>query len=259
MSQKSKDALEAGGERIAKYLSRAGICSRRDAERLIEEGRIRVDGEIITNPATHVSDANVIKVDQGQVGKKPPVRLFLFHKPVGLITTTNDPEGRTTIFDVLPRTMPRVLSIGRLDLNTEGLLLLTNDGTLKRELELPSTGWVRTYRVRVMGAVYEDRLQKLRRGITYEGVKYAPMEVRLEKAQESANTWLIVSLTEGKNREIRRVMEAIGLQVNRLVRISYGPFKLGKLKRGEITEIKPAIVKSYLPKPLAKKLYPSKK
>ncbi len=255
MSQKSKDALEAGGERIAKYLSRAGICSRRDAERLIDEGRIRVDGEIITNPATFVSDANVIKVDNGSVGKKQPIRLFLFHKPVGLITTTNDPQGRPTIFDVLPRTMPRVLSVGRLDLNTEGLLLLTNDGALKRELELPSTGWIRSYRVRVKGAVYEDRLQKLRRGLRYEGVQYAPMDVRLEKAQEAANVWLTVSLAEGKNREIRKAFEAIGCQVNRLIRTSYGPFKLGKIKRGQIIEVKQAMIKSYLPKDMAKKLF----
>ncbi len=255
MSKKTRDALEEGGERIAKYLSRAGICSRRDAERLIAEGRIRVDGEIVTNPATHVSDANVIKVDNGNVGKKQPPRLFLFHKPTGLITTTNDPQGRPTVFDVMPRTMPRVLSVGRLDLNTEGLLLMTNDGALKRYLELPDTGWVRTYRVRVMGAVYEDRLERVRRGITIDGVKYGKMTVKLEKAQTSANTWLVLSLAEGKNREVRKVLGAIGLQVNRLIRISYGPFKLGKIARGEIIEIKPDIVKQNLPKDLVKQIY----
>ena len=256
MSKKSKDALEQGGERIAKYLSRAGMCSRREAEALIEEGRIRVDGEIITNPATHVSDANVIKIDNGKrVGKKQPPRLFLFHKPVGLITTTNDPQGRPTVFDVMPRTMPRVLSVGRLDLNTEGLLLMTNDGALKRYLEMPDTGWVRTYRVRVMGAVYEDRLQRVRRGITIDGIKYGQMTVELEKEQTSANTWLKLSLTEGKNREVRKVLDAIGLRVNRLVRVSYGPFKLGKIKRGEIIEIKSDIVKSYLPKELVQQIY----
>ena len=255
MGKKTKDLLEESGERIAKYLSRAGICSRRDAERLIAEGRVRVDGEVITNPATHVSDINVIKVDNGSVGKKQPPRLFLFHKPVGLITTTNDPQGRPTVFDVMPRTMPRVLSVGRLDINTEGLLLMTNDGGLKRYLELPDTGWVRTYRVRVMGSVYEDRLERVRRGITIEGIKYGPMTVRQEKAQTSANTWLVVSLTEGKNREVRKVLEAIGLRVNRLIRTSYGPFKLGKIARGEIIEIKPDIVKQNLPKAVAKQIF----
>lgn len=255
MSQKSKEAFENAGERIAKYLSRAGICSRREAEALIEEGRIRVDGEIVTNPATFVTDANVIKVDKEKVGKKQPPRLFLFNKPDGLITTTNDPQGRPTVFDALPRTMPRVLSVGRLDLNTEGLLLMTNDGELKRFLELPDTGWVRTYRVRVNGPIYEDRLERVRRGITVDGIKYGKMEVRLEKAQASANTWLIVSLTEGKNREIRKAFEQIGLRVNRLIRLSYGPFRLGKLKRGEIIEVKPDIVRSYLPKEIVKKIY----
>lgn len=255
MSKKSKELLEEGGERIAKYLSRAGICSRRDAERLINEGRIRVDGEIVTNPATFVSDANVIKVDGGSVAKKQPVRLFLFHKPVGLLTTTNDPQGRPTVYDVMPRTMPRVMSVGRLDMNTEGLLLMTNDGGFKRYLELPTTGWVRTYRVRVMGAIYQDRLERAKRGMTINGIKYGKMDIRLEKAQTSANTWLIISLTEGKNREVRRVMEAIGLNVNRLIRVSYGPFKLGNIKRGEIIEIKPEIVKQNLPKAVAKEIF----
>lgn len=247
--------MEEGGERIAKYLSRAGICSRRDAERLINEGRIRVDGDIVTNPATFVSDANVIKVDNGAIGKKEPTRVFLFHKPVGLLTTTNDPQGRPTIFDVMPRTMPRVLSVGRLDMNTEGLLLLTNDGALKRYFELPSTELVRTYRVRVMGSIYEDRLERLRRGITVNGIKYGKMSVRLEKAQTSANTWLILSLTEGKNREVRKALDAIGLRVNRLIRISYGPFKLGKLNRGDIIEVKPDTVKKGLPKEMVKQIY----
>lgn len=255
MAKKTQDLMQENGERIAKYLSRAGICSRREAERLIDEGRVRVDGEIVTNPATFVTEANVIKVDNGKVGKKVPPRLFLFNKPVGLITTTNDPKGRPTVFEALPRTMPRVLSVGRLDLNTEGLLLLTNDGELKRYMELPETGWVRTYRVRVMGAIFQDRLERVRRGITIDGIKYGPMEVRLEKEQSSANTWLIVSLTEGKNREIRKVMDAVGLTVNRLIRLSYGPFKLGKLGRGEIIEIRPDMVRKNLPKDVAKKIF----
>ena len=247
--------IEIPGERIAKYLARAGICSRREAEELIVQGRVRVNGEIIDTPATIVSDADDIRVDQGQKVKKEAPRVFLFHKPAGLLTATKDPRGRPTIFDVMPRTMPRVVSVGRLDMNTEGLILLTNDGEIKRLLELPSTGWVRTYRARVHGTVNVDRLDKMKKGMTVKGVKYGPVTANLEKAQQSANSWVQVSLTEGKNREVRNLMKAVHLDVNRLIRTSYGPFQLGKLPRGAIIEVKTKALKEQLPKALVDKIF----
>jgi 23S rRNA pseudouridine2605 synthase len=247
--------IDIPGERIAKYLARAGICSRREAEDLIVQGRVRVNGEIIDSPATFVSDADDIRVDSGKKIKKEIPRLFLFHKPVGLLTATKDPRGRPTIFDVMPRTMPRVVSVGRLDMNTEGLILLTNDGEIKRYLELPSTGWVRSYRARVHGTVNVDRLDKLKKGMVVKSVKYGPVIAKLEKAQQSANSWVQLSLTEGKNREVRNLMKAIHLDVNRLIRTSYGPFQLGKLPRGAIIEVKTKALREQLPKALVDKIF----
>lgn len=247
--------IQIPGERIAKYLARAGICSRREAEDLITQGRVRVNGERIDTPATIVSDVDDIRIDNGKKVKKEPPRLFLFHKPAGLLTATKDPRGRPTIFDVMPRTMPRVVSVGRLDMNTEGLILLTNDGEIKRYLELPSTGWVRSYRARVHGTVNVDRLERMKKGMVVDGVKYGPVFAKLEKAQQSSNSWVNVSLTEGKNREVRNLMKAIHLDVNRLIRLSYGPFQLGKLPRGAIIEVKTKTLKEQLPKALVEKLF----
>ncbi len=250
-----KREIEIPGERIAKYMARAGTCSRREAEQLIIEGRVRVNGEIIDSPATFVSDADDIRIDSGKKIKKEIPRLFMFHKPAGLLTATKDPRGRPTIFDVMPRTMPRVISVGRLDMNTEGLILLTNDGEIKRYLELPSTGWIRKYRARVHGTVNVERLERMKKGMTVNGVKYGPIHAKLEKAQQSANSWVQVSLTEGKNREVRNVMKAIHLDVNRLIRTSYGPFQLGKLPRGAIVEISTKALKEQLPKELINKIF----
>ena len=233
------------GDRIAKVLSRAGIASRRDAERMIEAGRVAVNGKVITSPALNVTDADRITVDGKAVGPAEPARMWLYHKPAGLVTTERDEKGRETIFDALPEDMPRVMSIGRLDLNSEGLLLLTNDGTLKRKLELPSTGWLRRYRVRVNGRPTEDVLEPLRKGIIAEGEPFQPMEVVLDR-QKGANAWLTVGLREGKNREIRRAMDAIGLSVNRLIRVSYGPFQLGDLKPGAVEEIRRKVLRDQL-------------
>lgn len=233
------------GERIAKTLSRAGIASRREAERMIEDGRVSVNGKTIYSPALNVTGKDRISVDGKPVAAAEPPRLWLFHKPVGLVTSTKDEKGRQTVFDALPTEMPRVMSIGRLDISSEGLLLLTNDGELKRKLELPSTGWLRRYRVRVKGTPEEAALEPLRKGIEVEGIRYQPMEVTLDR-QQGANAWLTVSIKEGKNREIRRTMEAIGLAVNRLIRISYGPFQLGNLKSGEVEEIKRRVLREQL-------------
>ncbi len=240
------------GERIAKVLSRAGIASRRDCERLILEGRVRRNGEVVASPAVNVLPADRLEVDGRRVAEAEPTRLWLFHKPAGLVTTERDEEGRETVFDALPPEMPRVMSVGRLDLTSEGLLLLTNDGEAKRRLELPSTGWLRRYRVRINGALSEDSLDELRRGITVDGFDYEPMEVEFDR-QQGANAWLTVGLREGKNREIRRVMEHLGVQVNRLIRVSYGPFQLGNLPSGEVEEVRPKVVRDQLGLGLAPK------
>lgn len=228
---------ESKGERIAKVMARAGLCSRRDAEKWIEAGRVKVNGKVLTSPALAVTPADTIEVDGEKLKEAEKTRLFLFHKPEGLVTTNRDEKGRKTIFDALPKEIGRVVTVGRLDLNTEGLLLLTNDGELSRYLELPATGWVRKYRVRAHGRVSQERLDKLKDGMKYEGVKYGPIDAKLESSQGS-NTWIEVSLTEGKNREVRNVMEALGLQVNRLIRLSYGPFQLGQMPKGAVLEIK---------------------
>ncbi|MCF8485899.1 MAG: pseudouridine synthase [Rhodobacteraceae bacterium] len=233
------------GERIAKVLSRAGISSRREAERLIESGEVQVNGKTITSAALNVTSRDKITVSGEPVGAPEPARLWLYYKPEGLVTSASDEKGRETVFDHLPPELPRVMSVGRLDLNSEGLLLLTNDGALKRQLELPSTGWLRKYRVRVKGNPTDPELEPLRRGITVEGERFLPMEVVLDRHQGS-NAWLTVGLREGKNREIRRAINAIGMIVNRLIRISYGPFRLNDMKPGEVEEVRARILRDQL-------------
>lgn len=224
------------GDRIAKVLARSGVCSRREAERWIEAGRISVNGEVLTSPALNVTGKDVILVDGKPLPKKEPMRAWRYNKPRGLVTTHNDPEGRPTVFDNLPDDLPRVVSVGRLDINTEGLLLLTNDGELSRLLELPSTGWVRRYRVRVFGKVTQAELDRLKKGIVVEGVRYQATEAMMQR-QANDNSWILIGLREGKNREVKRMMEHLGLKVSRLIRMSYGPFQLGNLPSGEVEEI----------------------
>ena len=224
-------------ERIAKRLAHAGIASRREAERMIEDGRVKVNGVKLTSPAFTVSDDDVIVVDGNVVSEKPATRLWRYHKPAGLVTTARDPQGRPTVFEHLPKDLGRVISVGRLDLSSEGLLLLTNNGELSRHLELPSTGWTRRYRVRVHGEVTRDKIDALAAGLTVDGIRYGPIEVSTDKKQDRANVWLDVALKEGKNREIRRVMEAVDLVVNRLIRVSYGPFQLGNMEPGTVDEV----------------------
>ena len=240
------------GERIAKVMARAGLCSRRDAERWIAAKRVEVNGKVIDSPALNVTDSDRIIVDGKQLPGAESTRLFLYHKPPGLVTTHRDEKGRETVFDHLPSHLPRVVSVGRLDLNTEGLLLLTNDGGLARFLELPDTGWARKYRVRVHGKVNPKRLESLKKGITVDGVRYKSIDAQLEEATDEkaqgANSWLSITLREGKNREIRRVMEALGLKVTRLIRTDYGPFSLGKMQRGAVNEIKTDVMKHQLVK-----------
>ncbi|WP_212525416.1 pseudouridine synthase [Actibacterium sp. MT2.3-13A] len=233
------------GDRIAKVLARAGVASRREAERMIEAGRVSVNGKKITSPALNVTESDKISVDGQPLAEAEPPRLWLYHKPAGLVTTARDEKGRPTVFDNLPEGMPRVMSVGRLDLNSEGLLLLTNDGEIKRRLELPTTGWLRKYRVRVKGAPTDEMLEPLRKGLTVDGERFQPMEVTLDR-QQGANAWLTIGLREGRNREIRRAAEAVGLTVNRLIRVSYGPFRLGDLKEGEVEEIKGRVLRDQL-------------
>ncbi|WP_171167082.1 MULTISPECIES: pseudouridine synthase [unclassified Ruegeria] len=233
------------GDRIAKVLARAGVASRREAERMIEAGRVAVNGKTIDSPALNVTAKDKIAVDGRPVSEPEPSRLWLYHKPAGLVTTTRDEKGRETIFDKLPDDMPRVMSVGRLDLNSEGLLLLTNDGGIKRKLELPSTGWLRKYRVRVNGRPKDEDFEPLRKGLVIEGERFQPMTVSLDR-QQGANAWLTIGLREGKNREIRRAMEDIGFTVNRLLRVSYGPFQLGTLKQGEVEEVRRRVMRDQL-------------
>ncbi|MGE4314130.1 MAG: pseudouridine synthase [Pseudobdellovibrionaceae bacterium] len=233
-------------ERIAKVIAHAGICSRRDAEGLIAQGRVRLNGKVLDTPATLVSDADHIEVDGAPLPRKNATRLFMYHKPTGLVTTHKDERGRKTVFDALPKDLPRLVSVGRLDLNSEGLLLLTTDGELARYLELPATGWSRNYRVRVFGALDQKKLDSLKNGIEVEGVKYGPIIVKVEKSAPT-NSWLLVSLKEGKNREVRKVLGALGLEVSRLLRVSYGPFQLGQLPRGNIREVHTKTLKEQIP------------
>ena len=233
------------GDRIAKVLARAGIASRREAERMIEAGRVTVNGKTIDSPALNVTPSDRITVNGKPVAEPEPARLWLYHKPTGLVTTNRDEKGRPTIFDNLPEDMPRVMSVGRLDLNSEGLLLLTNDGGIKRKLELPSTGWLRKYRVRINGRPKDEDFAPLRQGLVIEGEKFQPMTVTLDR-QQGANAWLTIGLREGKNREIRRAIEDIGFTVNRLLRVSYGPFQLGNLKPGEVEEIRRRVLRDQL-------------
>jgi len=237
---------EARGERIAKYLSRAGVASRRDAEALIEAGRVRMNNVPVTHPAVFVTAGDLVVVDGKAVASPERTRLWRYHKPDGLVTTHKDPEGRPTVFEKLPAELPRVISVGRLDLTSEGLLLLTNDGALSRQLELPATGWLRRYRVRVHGGVDPAKLARLAEGMVVDGVKFGPIEAVVDSKQR-ANTWLSVSLREGKNREIRRVMDALLLPVTRLIRVAYGPFQLGNLPRGAVEEVNGKILREQVP------------
>jgi len=227
---------EDSPERIAKLLARAGLCSRRDAERWIAEGRVSVDGQVLTTPAVSVTADNDVRVDGKPLPTPERPRLWRYHKPAGLVTSHRDEKGRPTVFDALPKELPRLISVGRLDLSSEGLLLLTNDGALSRRLELPSTGWLRRYKVRVHGVVEPERLATLGKGITIAGVSYGPIRAELERVQGS-NAWVTFTLREGKNREVRRVLEHLGLQVTRLIRLAYGPFQLGNLARGAVAEV----------------------
>jgi 23S rRNA pseudouridine2605 synthase len=236
----------AAGERIAKFLARAGVASRRDAERMVAEGRVKLNNETVTHPATIVSKDDLIVVDGKPVDAPERTRLWRYHKPDGLMTTHRDPEGRPTVFEKLPAHLPRVVSIGRLDLNSEGLLLLTNDGALARRLELPATGWIRRYRVRVFGAVDPKALAALARGVSVDGVRYGPIEAGLD-SRKGDNCWLTVGLREGRNREVRRVMAHLGLHVSRLIRVSYGPFQLGQLARGAVEEVTGKVLREQLP------------
>ena len=233
------------GDRIAKILSRKGIASRRGAEKLILEGRVKVNGIIIDSPALNLTDKDMIMVDGNLVGKQESTRIWRYHKPLNLITSTKDDKGRTTVFESLPKSMPKVMSVGRLDINSEGLLLLTNDGALKRILELPSTGWIRKYRVRVQGRPTESTFKRLRTGMKVGADIFRPMEVIIDR-QQGANAWLTIGLREGKNREIRRALEEIGLRVSRLIRISYGPFQLLELRPGEVDEVKKRVMRDQL-------------
>ena len=232
-------------ERIAKRLARAGLCSRRVAETWIVDGRVRVNGVLLESPAFTVSQNDRIEVDGKPLAAKERTRLWLFHKPSGVVTTSNDPEGRRTVFDLFPEELPRVVTVGRLDINTEGLLLLTNDGGLARVLELPATGWLRRYRVRAHGRVSQQSLDSLRDGIAVDGILYGSIEATLDHEQ-GANTWLYVALREGKNREVKKVLGHLGLEVNRLIRVSFGPFQLGELPSGTIREIRSRTLREQL-------------
>jgi 23S rRNA pseudouridine2605 synthase len=234
-----------GGERIAKAMARAGLCSRREAEQWILAGRVKVNGVKLASPAKNVLPTDIISVDGKAMQAKDKTRLWRYHKPRGLLTTARDPQGRPTVFENLPKSLPRVVSVGRLDLNSEGLLLLTNDGELARKLELPATGWIRRYRVRVNGQVEVEHLNQMRKGLTVDGIRYGSVHASLDR-QQGDNAWLTMSLTEGKNREIRKLCGHFGWAVSRLIRLSYGPFQLGHLEKGEAEEVVGKVVKEQL-------------
>jgi 23S rRNA pseudouridine2605 synthase len=239
--------------RVAKAMARAGLCSRRDAERWIAEGRVTVNGQVLTSPARDVGPEDMVLVDGKPLPRIEPVQLWRYHKPRGLVTTHRDPQGRPTVFENLPEGMPRVISIGRLDFNTEGLLLLTTDGALARHLELPSTGWLRRYRVRAHGSITQADLDALKEGIEVEGVRYGPIEATLDRIQGS-NVWLTIGLREGKNREVRNILKSLKLDVNRLIRISYGPFQLLDLKPGEVEPVRRRVLIDQLGPRLSREL-----
>ncbi|MEX4007120.1 pseudouridine synthase [Neoaquamicrobium sediminum] len=248
--KREREAVEAGeetatSERIARRLARAGVASRRDAEEMIAAGRVRLNGKVLDTPAVNVGPRDRIELDGNEIPAIERTRLFLFHKPAGVVTTNRDPEGRTTVFDILPKKLPRLMTVGRLDINTEGLLLLTNDGGLSRVLELPATGWLRRYRVRVHGKVEPEALAALKDGIAVDGVFYGGVEATLDREQGS-NAWLTVGLREGKNREVKNILGALGLDVTRLIRLSYGPFQLGELAEGEVRELKGKLLRDQL-------------
>lgn len=232
-------------ERLAKFMARSGVCSRRDAEELIKQKRVTVNGEIIDTPAFKVEGSEKILLDGEKLPEIEQTRLWLYHKPAGLLTTHKDTEARATVFDHLPAGLPRVISVGRLDLNSEGLLLLTNNGELSRKLELPENGWSRRYKVRVHGFINKNKLADLAKGATVDGINYGPVKAELE-SQNGTNSWLVVTLNEGKNREVRKLMKSIGLEVARLIRLSYGPFQLGNLKKGEVREVPQKVLKEQL-------------
>jgi 23S rRNA pseudouridine2605 synthase len=243
----SEQKSSYAGDRIAKVMARAGVCSRRDAERMIADGRVAVNGRKLATPALNVTPRDQITVDGKPVGEPDPPRLWRYHKPAGLVTTNRDPQGRETVFQKLPASLPRVNAVGRLDINTEGLLLLTNDGGMKRFLELPSTGWLRRYRVRAFGKADEARLAALKKGIEIDGVNYRSIEATLDSKQ-GGNVWLTMALREGKNREIKKVLEALDLKVNRLIRLSFGPFQLGQLEPGRVEEVPRRVLRQQLGK-----------
>jgi len=236
-------------ERAAKVLARAGVASRREVEKLIESGRVALNGEVLTSPAVNVGEGDILTLDGKAVAEREPARLWRYHKPAGLITTHKDPKGRASVFDRLPPAMPRVISVGRLDLTSEGLLLLTNDGALAREFELPTSGLVRRYRARAFGRATQEKLDLLKDGITVDGVAYGPIQAHLDGGKGS-NIWISLALAEGKNREVRKVLEAVGLKVNRLIRTAYGPFELGTLASGEVDEIPAKRVRQLLKGPM---------
>ena len=251
MKRKLPPPPEDSGDRIAKVLARAGLCSRREAERWIAAGRVAVNGEILATPAVTIRPSDRVEVDGEPLPERERTRLWLYHKPRGLVTTARDPAGRRTVFDALPADLPRVVAIGRLDINTEGLLLLTNDGGLARVLELPATGWVRRYRVRAHGTITQAELDRLADGVAIDGVLYGAVEANLDRVQ-GTNLWLGVRLREGKNREIKRVLAHLGLSTNRLIRVSYGPFQLGDLAEGTVREIRGKVLRDQLGDKLAR-------
>ncbi|MBE6449997.1 MAG: rRNA pseudouridine synthase [Alphaproteobacteria bacterium] len=249
-SKKTENTVEdtaKTSERIAKRIASSGVCSRRDAERLIAEGKVFVNGEKLTTPAFLVSEKDEITVNGTALKKKETARLWCYHKPVGLLTTHKDPKGRPTVFENLPKSLPRVISVGRLDLNSEGLLLLTTSGAIARSLEHPSRGWKRQYRVRIYGIITPEMIEKAKKGLTIEGIHYAPCQIEVEQNQSGGkNQWLLITLTEGKNREIRKIMDFFGFKVARLLRVSYGPFQLGNLPVGEVREISGKVIKEQI-------------
>ncbi len=240
-----KQASLHSGDRIAKVIARAGLCSRREAERLIADGRVTLNGQILDSPAVNVMETDKVTVDGTPLAEPTPTRLWRYHKPPGLVTTTRDERGRATVFENLPGDLPRVISVGRLDLTSEGLLLLTNDGALARRLELPKTGWVRRYRVRARGRIDPAKLATLDDGITIDGVRYGPVKAELE-SQARSNAWLSIAIREGRNREVRKLCEHFGWPVTRLIRVSFGPFQLGNLVRGAVAEVPKRVIRQQL-------------